>query len=156
MLRLKNVTLFLVLLMTVGCATQKLTVISPAGDRFPDPFYTAGTTDGSQMRFTWFYVQEFGYKDLDGTIQRSPVHLDRNKKHFIDRKKTHSLKLILRVFNPGEEEYTVFMSRTTKYNGDVEMREHIMAGKSFLTSNIEIYRDNDLVLRTKKFKYSVE
>lgn len=59
--RFKNVTLFFVLLIVVGCAgTTKLTVVSPAGDRIPNPFYTAGTTDGSQMRFTWYYVKYNG------------------------------------------------------------------------------------------------
>ena len=171
---LKNVTLFFILMVVFGCAgAPKLTVVSPAGDRIPNPFYTAGTTDGSHMRFTWYYVKYQGIEDLDKSIQLIPVHLDRNESHYINRKKTHELQLTLRVFNPKHEEYTVYMNKKFEYTNGKEIRHHMIIGKSFLEfrqwefpypyndrikkmeSFIEIHQKGRILLRTKKFKYSV-
>jgi hypothetical protein len=173
--RFKNVTLFFVLLIVVGCAgAPKLTVVSPAGDRIPNPFYTAGTTDGSHMRFTWYYVKYNGIEDLDKSIQLIPVHLDRNMSHFINRKKTHEFRLTLRVFNPRHEEYTIFVNKKIEYSDGNKIRNYFVKGRSFLEfrqwdfpypynkrikkmqSFVEIRRGSDTILRTKKFSYSVE
>jgi len=173
--RFKNVTLFFVLLIVVGCSTApQLTVVSPAGDRIPNPFYTAGTTDGSQMRFTWYYVKYNGIEDMDKTIQLIPVHLDRNQSQFITRKKTHGFQMTLRVFNPKHEEYKIFVNQKIKYSDGNEIRNHFIQGESFLEfrqwefaypynnrikkmeSFIEIRQGMNIVLRTKKFSYTVD
>jgi len=172
--RFKYVTLFFVLLIVVGCAgAPKLTVVSPAGDRIPNPFYTAGTTDGSQMRFTWYYVKHQGIRDLDQTVQLSPIHLDRNKVHYIERKTTHKFKMVLRVFNPNLEEYTIYATNRIEYTDGKVVQHRFDVGKSFLEfrlwefpfpyndrvkryeSFFEIQSGDRLLLRTKRFKYSV-
>jgi hypothetical protein len=171
----KNVTLFFVLLIVVGCAgTTNLTVVSPAGDIIPNPFYTAGTTNGSHMRFTWYYVKYNGIEDMDKTIQFIPVHLDRNENQFITRKKTHGFQMTLRVFNPKHEEYMIYVNQKIKYSDGNEIRNHFIQGKSFLEfrqwefaypyndrikkmeSFIEIHQGKNIVLRTKKFSYTVD
>jgi len=173
--RFKNVTLFFVLLIVVGCAgTTNLTVVSPAGDRIPNPFYTAGTTDGSHIRFTWYYVKYNGIEDMDKTVQLIPVHLDRNQSQFIIRKKTHGFQMTLRVFNPKHEEYMIYVNQKIKYSDGNEIRNHFIQGKSFLEfrqwdfvypynerikkmeSFIEIHQGKNIVLRTKKFSYTVD
>ncbi len=172
--QIKFGTFLLIVCLIVGCSgAPKLTVISPAGEKIPEPFYTAGTTNGSHMRFTWFYVKYEGIEDADKTIQPIPIHLDRNENYSIDRENTHGLQMNLRVFNPGVEEYTVYVTNKIVYSDSKEVRNHYVAGKSFLEfrqwnftfpyndrikkyeSFIEIRRDDNVILRTKKFSYSV-
>jgi len=173
--KFKNVTILLVLFIVVlGCAgAPKVTVVSPSGARIPNPYYTAGTTDGSHMSFTWYYTREVGIEDLDKTVQLIPVHLDRNLSHTILRKKTHSLQMTLRVFNPKQEEYKIYITTNVKYSDGSEIRNHFLKGESFLEfrewefpypyndrikemdSFVQIRRGNDIVLRTKKFSYKV-
>jgi len=171
----KYVTLFFALLLLFGCAsTPNLTVIGTSGEPIPDPFYTAGTTEGSHMMFTWYYERYVGIEDLDKTVQLVPVHLDRNKTHYISRKKIHKFQMVLRVFNPGQEEYTIFAHKKIKYSDGRDERKYYSEGTSHLEfrewifpypygeqidrmeSFIEIQRDKNIVLRSKKFSYSLE
>ena len=52
--RFKYVTLILMLL-TIGCVAPEINMTNPDGETTPKPFYRATTTDGTQLRFTWFY-----------------------------------------------------------------------------------------------------
>lgn len=172
---LKYVTLFLVLLMFFGCVSApKVTLMSPPIGQIPNPLYTARPIDGSGMTFTWNYVQYVGIEDLDKSIYLVPRYFDRNKSHSITRKKTHSLQLVLRVFNPKHSDYTVFMNKRIEYSNGDEITNRMILGKSFLEfrqwmvpypyndrikkmeSSIEIHLEDGVVLlRTKTFKYSV-
>ena len=175
MLNLRNVTLLIFLFILTACTTApNLTVVGTSGEPIPDPFYTAGTTSGSHMMFTWYYVRYEGIKDLDQSVQLIPVYLDRNKTHYIARKKIHGFNLTLRIFNPAQEEYTIFVYKNIKYSDGRDERKYYSEGSSHLEfrewsfpypyseqidkmeSFIEVRRKKDIILRTKKFSYSLE
>jgi len=171
---LKNVIFFLVFLLFIGCSTtQKITLISSAGEIIPDPYYTASPV-GKKMKFIWYYERTIGMKDLDKSVQPIPVFLNVKQNQSISRKKTLDLQMVLRVFNPSHNPYIIFMNRKIEYlDGNIITRRYI-EGQSYLdyrqwefpypyderikkvTSFIEILYNENLLLRTRKFQYIIE
>lgn len=172
MLHAKNVTFFILILLLVGCATTpNLTVVGTSGEPIPDPFYTATSTGETKIMFTWYYVKYEATKDLDQSTQLIPIYLNRNEKHEISRKNTHGLQLILRVYNPTQQDYKIFSIRKIKHKGGKIYNHKYVEGMSHLgyrewefqfpyekikeaEGYIEVRQENNILLRTRKFSYS--
>ena len=173
MLYLKHVTLTLVLLAMVGCSAPTMNLVSTAGERIPHPFYTARPTGNSPMSFIWYYAKWEGIEDMDGTTQTFPTYLDRNKEYTVASKTTLGLDMTLRVFNPTLEEYQIYVNKHVQFKSIKAYGHRLQKGSShmeyrewkfhFATServdtvefNVEVVQGNNTLLRTNKFRYSV-
>jgi len=169
---LKYVTIVLTVLFLFACQTAQVNMRNPDGETTPKPFYRASATRGSQLTFTWYYVQYVGVKDKDGSVQLVPIYLDAKKKQTFNINHTQEVKMILRIFNPLKEHYKVYSTTRAiyRYTGD-DVRKNRLAGESFLdyrewefklpvdmytrkmVMSVEVLKDKSLALRTRKFTY---
>ena len=112
----KFITLVLFILLLYGCGTPQVNLTdSRTGSPLPNPSYH-GRTVGDKLHFTYYYVAEKAVKDLDQTIQRFPVYLDK-RTNTVERKEVHSLSLVLQIFNPTGMKYSVYSARNYKKKG---------------------------------------
>ena len=171
--RVKYVASFLaVLLIVFGCQTPIVNMVNPDGETTPKPFYRAKTTNGSHLTFTWFYVKYEGVKDVDKSTQYMPTYLDVKKKHDFLITKVHSAKMVLRVFNPLEQKYKVYLSQKFRYRHTGDSNSYTLQGTSKLqyrewTFDIpinkhirkgsvlaEVHGSKNLLMRSKRFQYA--
>jgi len=106
-MKIKNYFLLVMLLVVVGCASQKINIISESGEPMPNPYYVATSTSGIPIKATYYYVGFSEVKDADGSIHHTPVYLDRRTKYTIKKGRYKDLQLVLRVFNPTSSTYRV-------------------------------------------------
>ena len=171
---IKIILLFALFLTLAACGTtQKVTMLNTAGEIIPNPYYNAKTTGESKLFFTWFYAKYQAVDDKDGSVQAAPVFLSRSVEHQINKDEILGLDLTMRVYNPQQKEYQIFINKTVDYTEGSDYSRRFSKGSSFLEyrvwkfhfpcndrikefeANIEIWSDNTTLLRTRTFKYSV-
>ena len=98
----------MIMLFVVGCATTiKPTYVDPTGRQLPIPHYVLQDLSG-ELTFTFYYTLFEKYKDLDGTVLRSPQYLDLLKFHEFERSEDSEIVLTIEVLNPKQIEYYIW------------------------------------------------
>ena len=107
-MKIKNVTLSLIMFLLVGCASIQTNWVDPAGRPLPDPSYTLNPI-GTQMRVTFFYAAIKGTPDVDGSNVVSLDYLDMLKANQdIVASKYQGVCLIVQVHNPEQLKYSLY------------------------------------------------
>lgn len=107
-MNIRNVTLSVIMLLLIGCASVQTNWVDPAGRPLPDPSYTLNPI-GTNMRVTFFYAGIKSTKDVDGSDVVSLDYLDMLKPdQDIFASKYQGVCLIIQVHNPEQVEYSLY------------------------------------------------
>ncbi len=124
--------IFLIPLIISCAGPSKITheVRLPDGRPFPNPYYVLQTTDPiKSIRVSFFYSSIKVVKDLDGMDVPEQKFLDRRKQHyFLNEDK--SVQLVVRILNPRNMIYKVYIKQNIEYSGGGAMDSYLLVAYS--------------------------
>lgn len=106
-MKIKNVTLSLIMFLLVGCASVNTQWVDRMGRPMPDPHYTINPI-GTKMSVTFYYAGIKAVQDVDGSDVISLHYLDFLIKQEIFAEKYKGVCLIVQVNNPQQLEYSLY------------------------------------------------
>ena len=106
-MKIRNVTLLMMFMLLVGCASVQTQWVDTTGRPLPNPSYTLNPL-GTNMRVTFFYAAMKGTKDVDGSNVVSLDYLDMMKEQDIFASKYQGVCLIIQVHNPDQDTYSLY------------------------------------------------
>jgi hypothetical protein len=118
-MKYRLVTLIFLILFTISCASIKVEheVRQPDGQPFPDPYYVLQTTDPQRpIRASFFYSSLEAIKDLDQAKVFKTKFLHRRDHFYFSKDSEDELHLTVRVLNPRNMRYKVFINFRIKYS----------------------------------------
>jgi len=113
-MRKNYVTLLVMMLMLVGCATVQTNYIDPTGRALPNPSYTMKPI-GTNMTVTFYYAGMKTSKDVDGSDVATIEYFDMFEKHRFFDNHYQGIALIIHINNPEELEYSLY----EKFNANI-------------------------------------
>ena len=122
-----------IFLFLISCAGNKVKVEhevrEPSGEPFPDPIFMLQTIDQERpIRITFFYPAIEYHKDIDGSMVGQKSYLDPRQHHYF--KSEADVKLVLRVLNPTNDHYKVFIQQKIEFSDGGDMQTYHMAAES--------------------------
>ena len=117
--------LLLLILLNVGCATNKINIIDSAGRQIPSPHYLLMSTSDLQIQTISYWATLKCHHDLDGTIIKHPTFIPYNKDYKFSIKKYSYVTLTIEVYNPKQITYKLienitFNRKYRKYNQTIK------------------------------------
>lgn len=132
-MKYKYVTLLVMMLMLVGCASTQTKWVDPTARQVPDPHYVLQAI-GEPLTATFYYTAVTKVRDVDGTSVGRFVYLSMSKYHNIDASKYQNLALIIEMNNPTRLRYELY-EQTKVEIGD--MRNEVQMGGVVNASTLE-------------------
>jgi hypothetical protein len=125
------VFIFLILFLVSCAGTQKVEheVRKPDGSPFPDPIFMLQTIGQEKpIRISFFYSSINYHQDIDVVLVGQQTFLDPRQHVFL--KTDDDAKLVVRVLNPRNVRYKVFVTQKIEFSDGGDMQSFHLIGES--------------------------